>query len=236
MFILEEKLQDRRFTDLIRKAFKAGHCFNSFAPSEQASPDKGTDSLLGGYASRVRLSIVSLLYPMLVDIFLERLDNFMRSSRFMDKLANTYMSTLSRKYTHGSISNMLNISYVRYGDQLILGVVGSHLDCVNISNIIKNFFKQELFLELVNDSLKIINVKDKSAIFLGVEICVTKPSSTKLVSSSLPFNKNSIDLVAPIPYIKSILTKAGFLKDGKPVPRLNLTHYDKDDIMFIYHS
>ena len=49
-------------------------------------------------------------------------------------------------------------------------------------------------------------------------------------------NNNFIKLEAPIHYIERKLTKAGFIKDKKPIPKLNLTPYDKEVIISIYNS
>ena len=97
MSILEEKLEDRRFTDLIRKALNAGH-FNYFGVKSEVSdiPIK---------------NLRSLLYPILIDIFLERVDN--------------YISSLEYQFTK-MFSKEIKLSYVRVGDQLILCVIGSY--------------------------------------------------------------------------------------------------------------
>ena len=109
-------------------------------------------------------------------------------------------------------------------------VKGSYLDCVNISNHIKNFFKEELFLRLIDESIEIIDSKlAKYLIFLGVRISL---SFNKLNKP----NNTEIRLEAPINYIKVKLTKAGFLKDQKPIPLLIWTSYEKIVILSLYHS
>jgi hypothetical protein len=181
------------------------------------------------------------LYPILVNIFLERFDIF------IEKLASIDM-TNNRVLNHDFLGmSSVKISYVRYEDQWILGIEGSYLDCVNILNNIKNFFKQELFLELPDESVEIINTKlAKYVIFLGVRIRVSSLQLKKVYNNwegktlDLNHNKNynyiEIRLEAPIKYIIGKLTKAGFLKDQKPVPKLIWTSYEKDVILYLYHS
>ncbi len=187
MFILEEKIKDRRFTDLIRKALKAGH-FNYFG-------------LRSGVSNVTHNSLRSLLYPVLIDIFFVRLDN--------------YVSSLADQFTKVS-SNEVKLSYVREGDQLILGVKGSYSDCVNNLNLLVDFFKQNLLLKVSKEAFEIINLSNKkeasSIIFSGVRIYIP---DLKLFS----FNRKII-FSAPINSLMSKLTKAGFLKNKKPVPKL----------------
>lgn len=187
MSILELNLKDKRFSDLIRKALNAGH-FNYFGVKSEASnvPLK---------------NLISSLYPILIDIFLERADN--------------YISSLEYQFTKMS-SKEIKLSYVRAGDQLILGVIGSYSDCVNIINLLIDFFKQILFLEVSKEAFEIINLsstKEASSIgLLGVRLSIV---DLKLS----PFN-NGITLTAPINRIISKLTNAGFLKARKSIPKL----------------
>jgi len=198
MSILEEKIKDRRFTGLIWKALKAGH-FNYFR-NESFSGTKLENH-----------GIKSLLYPIIVNIFLERFDIF------IEKLASIDMKNISS----------VKLSYVRYEDHLILGIKGSYRDCVEKLNHIKIYFKQELFIELSSESVEILNAKlAKYVIFLGVRLCISRLQS----------NQGSIRLEAPINYIKGKLTKAGFLKDQKSVPKLIWTPHEKDIILFLYCS
>lgn len=203
MSVLEERIKDRRFTDLIRKALNAGH-FNYFGVKSEVS----NVSLM---------NLRSMLYPILLNIFLERVDN--------------YLSSLENQFTK-MLSKEIKLSYVRAVDQLILGVIGSYSDCVNIINLLIDFFKQNLFLEVPKEAFVIINLsntKEVSSInFLGVRL------SVKDLNRSY-FN-NIITLSAPINSIKSKLTKAGFLKNGKSIPKLAWTPFNKDVIIFLYQS
>lgn len=187
MSVLEERIKDRRFTDLIRKALNAGH-FNYF----------GVKSEVSNISVK---NLRSLFYPILLDIFLERVDNYLSS------LENQFTKMLSRE---------IKLSYVRTGDQLILGVIGSYSDCVNIINLLIDFFKQNLFLDVSKEAFVIINLSNtkeaSSIIFLGIRLSIK--------DLKLSFFKNIITLSAPINSIKSKLTKAGFLKNGKSIPKL----------------
>ena len=187
MSILEEKLIDRRFTDLIRKALNAGH-FNYFGVKCEVSnvPLK---------------NLRSLLYPILIDIFLERVDN--------------YISSLEYQFTK-MFSKEIKLSYVRVEDQIILGVIGYYSDCVNIMNLLIDFFQQNLFLEVSKEAFEIINLSNtkegSSIIFLGVRLSI--------IDLKLSSFKDTVAFTAPINSIASKLTEAGFLKGRKSIPKL----------------
>lgn len=84
-------------------------------------------------------------------------------------------------------------------------------------------------IELSDDSVEIINTKlAKYVIFLGVRLNV----STTLCRTKCA----RIRLEAPINYIKDKLTKAGFLNNLKPEPKLTWTHYEKHTIIALYSS
>lgn len=187
MSILENNIKDRRFTDLIRKALNAGH-FNYFGVRS-----RGSNVTFKG--------LRSLLYPILIDIFFLHVDN--------------YVSSLADQFTR-NLSNEVKLSYVRAGDQIILGLKGTYSDGVNIINLLRDFFKQKLSLEVSKEAFEIINLSNKkkalSISFLGVRLSIL---DIKLFS----FNR-TIMLTAPIDSLMSKLTKAGFLKDKKSIPKL----------------
>lgn len=217
MSSVERKITDRRFTDLIRKALNAGH-FNYFG--------------LG-----LSRSLRSLLYPILIDIFLSEggVDNYvysLASHLRADKFTNTNYNNKGRTLffplgpTQGvGISprrpmledSAIKVSYVREGECLILAVKGSYSDCVSVVNLIRNFFKQNLFIELSNEVFEIINTSSykKDIIFLGVRISISS-----LKHNAINGHSANIELKAPINHLQKKLTLAGFLKDKKPVPKL----------------
>ena len=111
----------------------------------------------------------------------------------------------------------VKVSYVREGECLILAVEESYSDCVSVVNLIRNFFKQNLFIELSNEVFEIINTSSykKDIIFLGVRISISN-----LKHNAINGHSANIELEAPINHLKKKLTQAGFLKDKKPVPKL----------------
>ena len=86
------------------------------------------------------------------------------------------------------------------------------------------WYKNFLFTRVENINTKLA----KYVIFLGVRLNVSTTLSPKKCAR--------IRLEAPINYIKDKLTKAGFLKNLKPEPKLTWIHYGKDTIIALYSS
>lgn len=195
MSILEEEIKDKRFTDLIRKALNAGH-FNYFGVRSRRHASNFTFK-----------GLRSLLYPILIDIFFLRLDNYVFS------LADQFNRNLSNECRDSSGAKL---SYVRAEDQIILGLKGTYSEGVNIINLLVDFFEHKLSLKVPKEAFEIIDLSKKkqalSISFLGVRLSI-------LDIKPLSFNR-TIMLTAPIDNIISKLTKAGFLKDKKPIPKL----------------
>ena len=220
ILLLEKKIKDIRFIELIRKVLKANH-FNYFNESI---------SNLRKQATLENCNIRSLIYPILVNIFLEGLDNFLvcRSKLWqtcprLEKLV--YVKEIGIIKNDSFEISCEKFSYIRYEDQWIIGVKGSYLDCINILNCIKSFFKKELNLELHEKSIEIFNVKKaKHIIFLGTRICISS------------HRNGDIRLEAPIINIKSKLTKGGLLHNMKPIPKLVWTSYEVETIISIYST
>ena len=231
---LENKIKDKRFTDFTRKAWVHFSYFTCGADRQKKT--NGGHVISSSFARNNNTK--SVLYSILINIFLDSLD------LYMEKLVSLYKTN----------NKDVIIFYVRYEDTWMVGVKGSYQDCVNISNYIKNYLSKELLIKLFDDSVEIINVKlAKYVIFLGVRICVDKSSrlfdkitnSPAATSKTYSFgsraslqslNKGNIRLEAPIKYITKILTSLEFLKDSKPIPRLIWTSCDKSVILAMYSS
>lgn len=210
---IEMRLKDKRFTDLVWKSLKAGY-FNHLGYKNNQS----------GFDNDLR----SLLYPMLVDIYLGGLDSFILYE--LEKLFH-------QKHHSLYSGKLIKLSYVRYLDQWVIGISGgSHSDCIIISNMIRDYLKEVLNLDMLNTDLEIVNSCD-SLIFLGVSITfVSKKDSKNTISKVGKVEGQYLKLIAPIRQIENLLTRAGFLKNRKSVPRLVWTGYDKMVIRYLYHS
>ncbi len=75
-------------------------------------------------------------------------------------------------------SDYKRLTYVRYADDWICGVIGSKEDCRKIKEDIKNFLYEKLHLELSDEKTLITNAKDRAK-FLSYNIYIRKTNLAK---------------------------------------------------------
>jgi group II intron reverse transcriptase/maturase len=68
------------------------------------------------------------------------------------------------------IGNNRKLAYVRYADDFIIFVWGTHNDCLEIKNLVGKFLKSHLSLDLSKEKTKITHLKKEKAKFLGFEL------------------------------------------------------------------
>ena len=66
--------------------------------------------------------------------------------------------------------NFVRIKYVRYADDWLIGVIGSHELAEEIKNRVGEFLKDKLALTLSQDKTRITNARTEEAEFLGYRI------------------------------------------------------------------
>jgi group II intron reverse transcriptase/maturase len=176
MSIIEDKIQDRRFTRLIRKALNAGYFeFKTFKHSIIGTPQG------------------SIISPILSNIFMDRLDKFVEQlkqqfdrelkprlnpewSRYQNR-KNRAKDLKSKRMWHEKMLSIPSrdpkdpsfkkLVYVRYADDWIIGIRGSIADARIILDKVNLFLKSELFLTLNSEKTLITNAKSDRAMFLG---------------------------------------------------------------------
>ena len=100
--------------------------------------------------------------------------------------------------------NFKRLSYVRYADDFILGVIGSKNDTVEIMNNIVEYLANTLKIEVNKDKTRIIHNKDKVR-FLGYDLTVMKNDKRKEINGG-------IALWLPYEVIKNYIIKNRFGK------------------------
>ena len=218
--LVEKRILDKGFTDLLHKALKAGYLFQG----QYFSPDLGTP----------QGSIVS---PILCNILLHEFDNYIENLRANFEIGtrhkiNPEWRRLSRlgkiktihKNNIGSrfhkYSSYKRLKYVRYADDFLIGIIGSKLDCINLRDKIYTFLSQELNLTLNLDKTKITNAKETMAHFLGSDIRITPLSKrpvnkiTRGGTTYLSSVNTRPQLLAPIRKLVSKLESKGIAKRG----------------------
>nr|UEX92732.1 hypothetical protein [Ophiocordyceps lanpingensis] len=249
MNVLNERIKDPRFLDLIRKALKAGYMeFRTYSHSVAGTPQG------------------SIISPILANIFLNKLDVFIGELKedfdvgikatinpiyhrlsglrpWKKERAKTVKEKLNLQRVLRLIPSKLDIDpkfkkmeYIRYADDWIIGVRGSKEDSVNLMLKIKVFLKDELGLELSEAKTKITNAKTEHAEFLSVRVKRSNHETYSRRRNVLSRNVKNMRLLAPIDKVTKKLIINGFFKEGRPYPKFIWMQEPKDAIILLYNS
>nr|UED14394.1 hypothetical protein [Ophiocordyceps sp.] len=243
--ILEERIKDVKFINIIRKALKAGYFEFKKHESSIAGTPQG-----------------SIISPILANIYLSKLDNFVErlksefdigtkasinpqwksveNAMFRSKILEEKIELRKKMLKITSKMpidpNFKKIVYVRYADDWILGVRGSYEDCEKILKRIEEFLASELNLELSKEKTKITSAKFETANFLSVKINKFKHMRYRRVNGRLTRVTDSLRLTAPISKIVNKLKTNGFIKNKETIPRFIWLSNSKDEIIILYNS
>jgi group II intron reverse transcriptase/maturase len=143
--------------------------------------------------------------------------------------------------------NYRRITYCRYADDFLVGVIGNKADAEKIKSDIKRFLAERLKLELSTEKTLVTHATDKAR-FLGYDVTATKPSSKtikRINGIKCRRSAGAIKLYVPKEkWINNLLDKDVLLiqKDEngkerwKPVARTNLINKEPADIVGIYNA
>jgi len=237
MKLLSKKIQDHRFLNLVRKGLQA----NILLPD-----DKRQKSLVGTPQG----SIVS---PLLSNIVLHELDRFVnRLKRIVDRgvkrRQNPAYARLMTRFIRASCPqeriklkkeaiasgyrnlldpNFLRLSYARYADDFIVGILGPKKLAARIKRLIGVFLKNRLGLTLNLEKTTITRTLRNSVPFLGYLINYG-PMNTFPITSSYqgqwrtikgPWKAGTLRLLVDMKKIIESLNNKGFCnKKGDPLP------------------
>ncbi|WP_199288085.1 group II intron reverse transcriptase/maturase [Culicoidibacter larvae] len=210
--LLNIKIKDGRFIELIRRFLKAGYFeFNIKKNSYSGTPQGG------------------IISPILANIYLHEFDTFMgkvcaKYSKGIGKRTNPeYHRLVCNRYyylktgrKHEAIElrkqilktpskdemdpNFLRVKYVRYADDFLILIIGSKQLANTIKSKVALFLKNELQLELNQEKTLITHLATKRVAFLGYEITKTQENSLRkknsLGHSKRAFN-GTIQLLVP---------------------------------------
>lgn len=178
--LLCRKIKDKGFLDLYRKVVKAGY----------VERDHHYKSILG-------VPQGSIIGPILTNIYLTEFDYYMDSyknnfdrgqyrKQSKEYYRSMYKTGNAREAIRKGIrardmmdSSFRRLQYIRYADDMLLGVIGSKADCVKIRDDIGIYLRDNLKLSL-NIEKTIISNTGKGSMFLGFHIRI--PKDMKLVT------------------------------------------------------
>ena len=212
--ILREKIQDEPFIDLVYKYMRVGYG----EKSDETTPMK-LGFIQGG-----------LISPILSNIYMHPFDEWMEDVLIPKytigkrKKTNPEHTKIIRQHGRAvdkligtNIENDKNfgrVSYVRYIDNFLIGIIGSKETCIKIREEIKVFLEKHLAMTLNIDKTNITHATTEKALFLGYDISCT-PKSKMLIGYDSPKRlvrkTTRTTMNAPIKRVVERLRLKGFL-------------------------
>ena len=137
------------------------------------------------------------------------------------------------------------LKYIRYADDFLIGVNGSHEDCLWIKSELSRFIGQSLKMEL-SDEKTLITHSNEVARFLGYDVRIRRSSKIKQCGGELrQYTKrawsNTVELTVPFAdKIHTFLFEKGVVCQGQgrlwPIKRHSLLNLTDLEIISIYNA
>lgn len=257
--ILRKKIKDERFLNLIWKLLNAGY---------MDLHGEKKESLIGSPQGGIVSPILANVYLHELDEFVEDLRKKLEKGK--EKRPNPiYQKLRGKRYRmakqgktrtkefkeitrqmRATPSKQMNdpeyirIRYLRYADDWLIGVYGSHSLATEIKQQVKAFLYDHLRLTLSEEKTRITNARAEEAFFLGTTLKIGNGGNAKikLQTSSVTgktFKRRSTGMEttmnAPLPKLMKRLTDRGFCtKEGQPTPKTGWMFLDADQIVNLY--
>nr|UYR50718.1 hypothetical protein [Morchella crassipes] len=129
------------------------------------------------------------------------------------------------------------LSYVRYANDWIVGIRGTHQDAKEILNKI-SLFCASIGLTVSESKTKITAINTDPTLFLGTSISRSNHRSHSKMGTMRRLRRNNLGLrfEAPLDRINKKLSQAKFMVNGKSAPKFLWLHNDHDQIIVLYNS
>lgn len=259
--IIREKVQDERFINLIWKILKAGY----MDMKDGGRKDSLAGTPQGGIVSPILANIYLDKLDQFVDGLREELDSGkhrkhnLQYKRLQDQrlyLAKKGETKSARFEELGKQMKKLpsmdmydpdfkRVKFIRYADDFVVGVIGSHELAEQIKERIGTFLKEELKLTLSKEKTVITNARTQEAKFLGYRLKIGTVKSQKQSKARNGSGKEvkkrttgmQVVLKVPMEELVKRLHQKGFCdKKGFPIHKAPWTLLDEDQIVQLYSS
>lgn len=248
--VLQKRIGDQRFIELIRKALNAGYLVGFRNKTDIVGTLQG-----------------SIISPILANIYMHELDKYIdslknefdapktglrprnnesirikyyieKAKKITDKLMRIrLLRKLSTQYR--SIKNKVvgvhsqKLMYIRYGDDWVVAINGSFRQSSEILTKIKIFCKESLGLTVSEEKTKITNGYIDHVFFLGTRI---KHAKVYLRKGIVQRNRRPLLLTAPMDKIKNKLKDSGFILGGRGRTRVTWLPLEPRQIVHLANS
>jgi group II intron reverse transcriptase/maturase len=208
--LLRKYIEDQQFIDLYWKLVKAGYVASTvYGCIFDTKKGLSYESKLGVPQGGIISPILSNIYLHELDLFVNNLTEEHSSKERAISKVNPKISSYSEKLTKLNTSYQLSkdreilkdikklrlernqipsrirtgirISYVRYADDWIIGIIGTKELATTIKNQIATFLANELKITLSPEKTKISHFRKSRIKFLGVYLTIPKPTQSKIV-------------------------------------------------------
>jgi len=259
--LIRRKIKDERFVNLIIKLLNAGYLDLN---------GERKDSLVGTPQGGIISPILANIYLHELDVFVEKLrielekgEQKARNSEYRAmatrraKLAREGKTKTAEFRELGKSMrsipsvdvndpNFIRVRYVRYADDWMIGLCGTHQLAEEIKERVKTFLRENLHLTLSEEKTRITNARTEEGEFLGTLICVgrtveTQKQTISTNGSGRRFRRRStgweVVIKAPLSRLVKKLAERGFCTTGgEPIAKGGWQHLDIDQIIELYTS
>ena len=259
--MLEKKIDDNRFTKLIRLFLKAGYLEEwVFHKTYSGTPQGG---IISPILSNIYLNELDIFMSRLIESFnignkrptnpdyqkisskmlnLRRKLKVSRCEDTINKLKELQKEQRSIPSTIEDTEEYKRLRFCRYADDFICGVIGSYRDAQQMMNSIGVFLKSHLNLELSSDKTGIKRAK-KGADFLSFNIRTIQSERVKKVKvrghyATKRTISGCIKLSIPKDKLRSFCNKNGYgnIDTNKSTLRTHLTIASELEIVETYNA
>jgi hypothetical protein len=256
---LRKKIQDERFLNLIWKLLNAGYMDLHGTKRE---------SLIGSPQGGIVSPILANVYLHELDEFVEELRTKLekgkqkRRSPLYRRLSLKKARMVKRGETRTkefkeviqqiraipssqtNDSDYIRVRFLRYADDWLIGICGSHALATEIKQSMKVFLRDRLRLTLSEEKTHITNARTEEAFFLGTTLKIGNGGDAKVkqqisIWTGKTFKRRSTGsetvMNAPLPKLIKRLSDRGFCtKEGTPTPKSGWMFLDADQIVNLY--